>query len=57
MAHEHNYILKAVMRQAEFRASFDDFSVYLSSVFGIKCCGKNPARTQSRKPLPQYKYN
>jgi hypothetical protein len=35
--------------QAGFRASFDAFCVYLSSVLRIKCSGKKPARTQSRK--------
>jgi hypothetical protein len=39
------------LRQAGFRASFDAFCVYLSSVLRIKFSGKNPARTQSRKPL------
>jgi hypothetical protein len=39
------------LRQAGFRASFDAFCVYLSSVLRIKCSGKKPARTQSRKTL------
>jgi magnesium-transporting ATPase (P-type) len=43
--------ITTVLRQAEFRASFDAFCVYLSSVLRIKCSAKTPARTQSRKTL------
>jgi len=34
--------ITAVLRQAGFRASFDAFCVYLSSVLRIKCSAKIP---------------
>lgn len=49
--------ITAVLRQAGFRASFDAFCVYLSSVLHIKCSAKIPPERKAANRYPQARFS